>query len=516
MPLSIEFLICLLYILAATIIINNTMDTTVLDFPLWLRITHFINLFCITLLIRSGIQILADHPKLYWNDDTTPGSEWIKFTKKVMPKGKLWTSMDEAEGINSIIALPGGFHNLGSGRRWHFLTASVWVLNGFVYVSLLFLTGQWRRIIPTSLSVFPGAWHTFLTYISLHVPPASEFHPYDPLQQLSYMMIVFVLAPFMIATGLAMSPAIAARFPWYIKLFHGRQSARSLHFLGFVGMIVFSVIHMTLIAIVHPVTNFQNMVLGSPNANFEQALMIALLALLFVILFNAWATWFTLKYPRKLQEAVDPVLNFITGTLLGHAISHQAYTRKDISPYFRVNGRPPTVVEYQDHMKDNFVRWKLKINGLLEKPLELSLDELHKLPKSEQITKHNCIQGWSAVAEWGGVHLREILKLARPLKNAKYIVFVAYDEDPDGIAYHEIFSLHEVKKPQTILAYEMNYQTLPIVHGAPIRLRIETKLGYKMVKYIKEIRFIEKISDYGEGHAGYKEDRQFFEKIAAI
>lgn len=487
-----------------------------LGFPLWLRIAHLINVLCITLLIRSGIQILMDHPKLYWNDNTTPGSEWIKFTKKVMPKDKLWTSMDEAEGISPLIGLPGGFHNLGQGRRWHFLTAMVWVINGVIYVILLFITGEWRRLIPTSLSIFPGAWHSLLTYLSFHIPPLSEFHPYDPLQQLTYMTIVFILSPLMIVTGMAMSPAIAARYPWYPKLFGGRQAARSIHFLGFVTMILFTLVHLILVIVVHGSQNIQNIVLGTPDGNLQLAIIILSIALVGIILFHIWATWFTLKYPRKFQEAVDPILNFVTRLLFGHLRSKQNYTKKDISPYFRVNGYPPTTEDYQHHLQNNFTGWKLKVYGLVDNPLELSLHDLHQLPKEEQITKHNCIQGWSAVAEWGGVSVSKIIELAKVKSNAHFIVFHAYDVDKEGKPYNEAFTLEEVQTPQTIVAYEMNWERLPTVHGAPLRLRIETKLGYKMVKYIKSVEFIEKLSDLGEGHGGYKEDYQSFEKVASI
>ena len=177
------------------------MDQDTLGFPLWLRINHFINLFCIFVLMRSGVQILSDHPKLYWNDDTTPGSEWLKFGKKVMPKDRLWTSMDEAEHINSIVALPGGHHNLGAARNWHFLIVPLWILNGLSYVALLCATGEWRRLIPTSWTIFPQAWDSTLTFAKFQIPPDSAFHPYDPLQQLTYAGIVFLVAPSMILTG---------------------------------------------------------------------------------------------------------------------------------------------------------------------------------------------------------------------------------------------------------------------------------------------------------------------------
>jgi Prokaryotic cytochrome b561. len=106
------------------------LDTADLGFPIWLRINHFINLLCIFFLMRSGLQILADHPKLYWNNHCRPGSEWIKFGKKKMPTNRLFTSMDEAEEISPVFAIPGGHHNLGAGRNWHFLIVPLWILMG--------------------------------------------------------------------------------------------------------------------------------------------------------------------------------------------------------------------------------------------------------------------------------------------------------------------------------------------------------------------------------------------------
>src|SRR5205823_4444608 len=149
-----------------------------------------------------------------------------------------------------------------------------------VYVVLLFSTGEWSRLIPTSWSIFPQAWDTFLTYISLHIPPASDFHPYDPLQQLAYAAVVFLLGPFMLLTGAAMSPAIEARFPWYIKLFGGRQVARSLHFLSLIAFTLFIIVHTALVLIVHFSDNIENIVLGSMNGNFGLAVTIAIIALI--------------------------------------------------------------------------------------------------------------------------------------------------------------------------------------------------------------------------------------------
>ena len=120
-----------------------------LDFPYWIRFAHFINLIFITLLIRSGIEILSALPKLYFNDHAKPGSEWIKFTKKKMPRDRLWISLEEEEDFPSWIALP-GHRNLGLGRHWHFFSIVFWIANGAAYYILLFTSNEWQRLIPTS------------------------------------------------------------------------------------------------------------------------------------------------------------------------------------------------------------------------------------------------------------------------------------------------------------------------------------------------------------------------------
>lgn len=487
-----------------------------LGFPLWLRITHFLNIIFMTLLLRSGLQILADHPKLYWNDDCRPDSEWIRFTKKKLPKDGLWTSMDEAERINPVIGITGGRHNIGSARRWHFLTVIFWITNGLVYVGFLFATGEWVRLIPRSWSIFPESWHTLLIYASFHIPPLSAFTPYDPLQQLTYFIVVFILSPFMIVTGLAMSPAILARFPWYSRIFGGRQPARSLHFLGMVALMVFVIFHLTLVAIVNGRLNILNITLGNPDGNWNLAVAIFSAGILFIILFNAWATWYTLRNERKLQNAFDPFINIFTSTL-AKLRSRQHYTKDDISPYFRVNGRPPENDEWKRHADREFADWKLSVYGLVKNPQEFSLIDLKKdFSKREQITKHNCIQGWSGVAEWGGVRMSDLLAKIEPLPNARYVVFRAFDEDEQGRGYYETFTIEEMTRPQSLLAYEMNWETLPINYGAPLRVRAESKLGFKMVKYLKSIEITDDYSKIGEGKSGYKEDTQFFDRVAAI
>jgi methionine sulfoxide reductase catalytic subunit len=427
-----------------------------------------------------------------------------------MPKDRLWTSMDEAEQVNSVIALPGGHHNRGAGRRWHFLTIIVWVLNGLTYVALLFATGEWRRVIPTSSSVFPEAWQSLLTYVSFQIPPESAFHPYDALQQLTYAGIVFLVAPLMIVTGACMSPALIARYPWYPRLFGGRQVARSLHFLGLVTLILYIIVHISLVLVVHFFHNIGNMVFGDPRFYPE-------LGLVAIGTFHVGATRYTKAQQRGFQISGDQVLDPVIRYLLGRLRSRQHYTRADISPQHRVNGYPPVCEEYKALAREDFAGWTLHVGGLVERPLQLSLADLRALPKQEQITKHNCIQGWSGVAEWGGVRMTSIMDLCRPLAQARSVAFYAFMQEeyaPDH--YYEVLTIQDISDPQSILAYEMNWKPLPTEHGAPCRLRLETKTGYKLVKYLTRIEFIENGRDVGMGYGGYREDRQYYDKVASI
>lgn len=484
--------------------------------PTLIIIAHVINLFCLILLIRSGIQILYDHPKLYWTDDTTDDNHWLRFGKKIMPKDKLWTSLDEAEDPGRL-ALPGGNHNLGSARHWHFTTAIVWVLTGLVYIGYLFSSGQWQRLIPTDAGVFSRAVDTLFSYLTLNIPPEAVDGSYNALQQLSYAGVVFILAPVMIITGLAMSPALVARFPGFLKLFgNRRQVARSLHFIGMFAFSLFILVHVTIALGFHFYDSVSRITLGSTEVNFALALSLFVGTLFFLVLFNIWASLFTLRDQVRLRGILTKFYAPVVRFLFGWMNSSQRYSEKEISPFFRVNGYPPKTQEYKDLKSDDFKDWKLKLHGLVEHPQELTMDDIKKINKQEQITKHNCIQGWTGVAKWGGVKMTDILELCKPSKNAKYVLFHSYDVDDKGASYYSGLRLSDMYDNQTILAYEMNGQTLPTQYGAPLRLRCEKKYGYKMAKYLKSIEFVDSFKDVGQGRGGYREDTVFFDWEASI
>ncbi len=323
-----------------------------------------------------------------------------------------------------------------------------------------------------------------------------------------------------------MSPAIEGHFPWYPKLFGGRQAARSLHFLGLIAFVLFIIVHTALVLIVHFQDNIRNMVLGDPNGNFTVALSIAIVALLVVFAIYVWASWYSLRHKRSMQHALGAVVDPLRRILLQRVKSKQDYQPSNITSYFWVNGKPPESEEFQRLAQNNFVDWRLEISGLVVNPLSLSLEDLRNQPKQSQITMHNCIQGWTGIAEWGGVSLAELLKFCGALPQAKYVVFTSYQlgrqsypqgpKEAQERPYYEVLSMETAQHPQTLLAYEMNGKPLPLEHGAPLRLRAETQLGFKMVKYLRSIELVEDYSTVWEGQGGFREDIQFYSMGAEI
>jgi DMSO/TMAO reductase YedYZ molybdopterin-dependent catalytic subunit len=212
------------------------------------------------------------------------------------------------------------------------------------------------------------------------------------------------------------------------------------------------------------------------------------------------------------EDATQSVQRLLTGK---HKLAKE-FTPQDISRTFKANGNPPPIAT--DYMADagrQWTSWRLEVGGLVKQPTRFSLSELRSLPSRSQITRHDCVEGWSAIAKWKGVPLAEIARRAQPTSDAKYVVFHCMDTDEDGSNYYESLNLVDANHPQTILAYEMNDHALPVEHGAPLRLRVETQLGYKHAKYIQKIEFVADFKSIQKGNGGYWED-QGYEWYAGI
>ena len=178
-----------------------------------------------------------------------------------------------------------------------------------------------------------------------------------------------------------------------------------------------------------------------------------------------------------------------------------------LSATFPMNGTAMPKGDYYKRMLDNEFRdWKLRIHGLVERPLALTLAQLQALPPRTQITMHNCDEGWSAVGQWTGVPLARLLGLSGMRPSARYVVFHCLDKlQMDGNYYYESLDLFDAMHPQTILAYGMNGKQLPVGYGAPIRLRVETQIGYKNAKYVDRIELVDRLDRIGRGRGGWWE-----------
>jgi len=491
-------------------------------FPVWLRVTHYVNFLFLILLIRSGLQILMDHPRLYSNVHCTPGTEWLRLTPVEVPTDRVWTAKEDSRYLSPWIGLPGRRHTVGMARHWHFLSVLFWVVNGLVFVGLLFATDQWKRLVPTSWHILPDAWAVFVHYATFHLPPEPDgFYQYNALQQLTYFGVVFLLAPLAILTGPSMSPALTSRYSWYPRLPGNRQIGRSLHFLVMCGFVVFIVGHVAMVAMTGLARNMNHIVAGSDNAN-ALGLYLGLAGIGVVAALNCVAYLLAWKHPRVVQHAAKAVVSPVMDVLLNRSTPRSEFRREDVSPFFWVNGQMPTSDEWKALAAGDFKDYRLKVYGKVENPVELSLDELRALGQKTQITLHHCIQGWSGIAEWGGIPLAELMKLVRPASSVRAVVFYSFGDGYDfstGVAegqYYDSLSIENAVNPQTLLAYEMNYQPLNHLHGGPLRLRVENQLGFKMVKWIQAVEFVEDIHSVSEGEGGFAEDHEYFGELANI
>ncbi len=500
-------------------------------FPWWLQVTHFLNFLFIGLLVRSGWEILASHPRLYWRGDCGPGTEWLKFTRDEVPaEVGAFTARDDQRNLHPLISLPGRA-KIGLGRAWHGIVTILWVLNGVVYVVLLFGTGQWRRLLPTSWEIFPRAWESLKVYAGFGVPSIEHFQPYDPLQQLMYSFIVFVVAPLMILTGPVMSPAVVGRYPWWARLFGGRQAARSIHFIGMVVFIGFTLMHVALVFTVHPGHNLVHMMMGKEYdpALVGQAVTRVVAGVVVVVAVWIAASYLSLLDVRKTQRVLyglqKPVKRLLLEPLTSHQRRKRVFTEQDISPFHWVNTRPPDLRQSPEWvaLRDRgFCDYRLEVGGLVAEPRSFSLEDLKSLGTQSQITLHTCMQGWTGIAKWTGVPLRAVLTEVEPLPDANYVMVESFglaQQMHDGRPlepYYTVLTKAMAMEDETILAWDMNDEPLPEIYGAPLRLRTESMHGYKMVKWVRSVSWIRDYREVGDGMGGTREDSGYQDMDARI
>ena len=260
-----------------------TTKVLVLRHALVTRVTHWINLIALTVLLMSGLQIFNAHPALYWGQKSTFADPWVSMTAvdkgdrmigvtkvgslKVETTGLFGYSgkmgMQEPRGFPAWATAP-GYRNLADGRHWHFFFAWLFVLNGLVYLSANLLNGHVKHdLLPTRKQLAPKhLWHELVEHAQLRFPKGEEARRYNALQKLAYVAIIFVVLPVIILTGLTMSPAIDAAQPWLPAVFGGRQSARTIHFICAGLIVAFVLVHVIMVLLSGVWNNLRSMITG--------------------------------------------------------------------------------------------------------------------------------------------------------------------------------------------------------------------------------------------------------------
>ena len=216
-------------------------------------------------------------------------------------------------------------------------------------------------------------------------------------------------------------------------------------------------------------------------------------------------------FPRVLNS-VETLNERAAKLVTGRKAMAQEFTPADLSPTFRSNGTAePDDADYAALAVNGFNDYALDVNGMVAAPRRFSLAELRALPSRTQITRHDCVEGWSAIGKWQGARLSAVLDAVRPTSNARYVVFHCADPMEEGgeSPYYESIDMDDANHEQTILAYALNDKPLPIANGAPIRLRVERQLGYKHAKYVMRLELVASFAHIGEGKGGYWEDQGY-------
>ena len=219
---------------------------------------------------------------------------------------------------------------------------------------------------------------------------------------------------------------------------------------------------------------------------------------------------------RKILFSGEDAHRFLQRSLTDRMALAREYRPDQMSPIFRTNGSTnPGTPEYQAHVDSAFANWRLQVDGLVRHPLALSLAQIRSMPARTQITRHDCVEGWSAIGKWHGVPLKLVLDQAGLRPNARYIVFHCADLI-GGAPYYESIDLVDAFHPQTILAWGMNDHLLTVGHGAPLRLRIERQLGYKHAKFVMRVEAADDLRRIRGGKGGFWEDTTDYEWYAGI
>lgn len=248
------------------------------------RLTHWLNVLCLSFLLLSGLQIFNAHPELYWGHSGADGDPavvrigaddeggeprgFVRVAGLELPTtGVLGVSQADGEQVSrafpSWATIP-SFQDLAAGRRWHFFFAWLFVINGIVYLGFSVLSGHFRKdLAPKLHEISPRhLGREILDHARLRFPEGEKARHYNALQKLTYLAVIVVFLPLMVLTGLTMSPGIDAALPSLVDIFGGRQSARTIHFITASALVIFVIVHVVMVVLSGTWNNIHSMITG--------------------------------------------------------------------------------------------------------------------------------------------------------------------------------------------------------------------------------------------------------------
>ena len=421
----------------------------------------------------------------------------------------MWTAKQDSISLPGQVGLPGLRHSIGLARWWHLGIDALWLLNGVVFYILLFATGQWQRLVPTSWDVFPNALSVLIQYLSLDWPTENGWVAYNGLQLIAYFITVFVAAPLALITGLGMSPALSTRFKRISKIF-SIQTARSLHFLVLVWFLVFIVMHVTLVFTTGLLVNLNHIYAGR---NDHSWIGFWLFAASMVVVVVGWvaATPFTIRHPRVVQRAGQAIIG-----PLQHLFEHVdpkpgQYTENDISPVLLAQRPVPRLRRVQGAVRHatspttgcGSTAWSTTRSNSTS-------PNCGRCPTTSRSPSTSASRAGQGSPNGVACRCRPSWTSSSPSPKRNGWCSTPSATGADRGIYYDAHPIEHMRHHLTMLAYDMNDQPLTFGHGAPLRLRNEIELGFKQVKWIKGIEFVAHYSEIGGGYGGYNQDHEFF------
>lgn len=467
--------------------------------PALVRVTHWITVVAFAALLLSGVEIVISHPRFYWGETgnvLTPALFQLP-----IPSSRALVQT----GYDYVLPDQNGW-----SRSLHFQAAWIVVLTGLLYLIGTAASGHFGRSLLPERAAF--SWRALASTVRDHLrfsrPRESEAWSYNLLQRLSYLAVILVLFPLIVWTGLAMSPAFVAAVPAAATLLGGVQSARTIHFVVSLSLVLFLLVHLVMIWRAGFISRTRTMITGHVGVRTATAhapdrsrrtwvrtgaaaaaglggvgLVAKAAGHLGLIPPDGGGIW-----------GLGETLTYGSHRLIARRSLAREFPRSAISPRPLANEMAPPSEQFRAMEARGFVDWRLAIDGLVARPGAFTLEQLRGFPARSQVTQLACEEGWSYIAEWTGVPLAKVLEAVGTKPNARYVVYRSVQSD-----WWDSIDMADALHPQTLLTYGMNGEQLPVGHGGPLRMRIPRQLGYKNIKFITSLTVTDSLRGFGKG-----------------